>query len=203
MGNIKVIKGSMNAGKSAMAIIEIMCCRLESLKVLVLKPGQDTRDQASIKSRLVAKDLPDGIPADMVIGVDEDIPIKTILQENYDRIVVDEFHMLTVKQIQQLNYIVSKCDTDISLYGLTISKTGEPFPSAMYALAYADEIVLATSANKARENKMYHVKYVKGIPADIHTDELIECGDIGTYDTVSRKEFYTIYDKVFRESWGI
>lgn len=201
MGKFKVTKGNMGAGKSARAIIEIDNHRRANLRVFVIKPKEDNRDGEYIRSRAINEDLK--VKADLVLGRGEILPIDKLIQEEYDYIVVDEYHMLDAEIIKQLNYIASKCKTSISLYGLTISFTGEPFEAVKYALAYADEIIKITSENKLGREKMYHVLYVDGAPVNINTADDIKTGDLDCYDTVCREEFYTIYNKICKERWGL
>ena len=130
MGFFKVTVGVMGSSKSARAIAEVQNLKVRNLKTLVLKPALDTRDGGFICSRLIK----DKVKADLLLKIDEALNINEIIADNYDYIVVDEFHMLSEEQIKELYQISAISATNISMYGLRMSWKGTPFPSAALAL---------------------------------------------------------------------
>lgn len=192
MGFFKVTVGVMGSSKSARAIAEVQNLKTRNLKTLVLKPELDTRDGGYICSRLIK----DKVKADLLLKPEECLNIKEIISNNYDYIVVDEFHMLSVEQIKELYQISAISNTNISMYGLRMSWKGEPFLSAAIALGYADEIEMIRMVDKHQHTLSHHIKYTKGVPSLLsETEETIIVGDLEktSYTTVSKSDFYKIY----------
>lgn len=192
MGFFKVTVGVMGSSKSARAIAEVQNLKVRNLKTLVLKPELDTRDGGYICSRLIK----DKVKADLLIKPDELLNANDIIANNYDYIVVDEFHMLSEEQIKSLYKISAISSTNISMYGLRMSWKGEPFPSAAMALAYADEIEIIKMVDKNQHTLSHHIKYTNGVPSPLGEEcETIVIGDLDktSYTTVSKLDFYKIY----------
>ena len=193
MGFFKVTVGVMGSSKSARAIAEVQNLKIRNLKTLVLKPELDTRDGGYICSRLIK----DKVKADILIKPDEPIDIHYIVSNNYDYIVVDEFHMLNEEQIKGLYKISAISTTNISMYGLRMSWKGTPFTSAALALGYADEIEMIKMVDKKQEPLSHHIKYTNGVPSPLsENSETIAIGDLDktSYTTVSKGDFYKIYE---------
>ncbi len=192
MGFFKVTVGVMGSSKSARAIAEVQNLKVRDLKTYVIKPALDTRDGEFICSRLIK----DKVKADLLINADESINIEGIIKGNYDYIVVDEFHMLSEKQVKELYEISATTRINITMYGLRMSWKGTPFASAALALAYADEIEMIKMVDKEQNELTHHIKYTNGNPAAISKEEeSISVGDLNetSYGTVSKTDFYTIY----------
>ena len=193
MGFFKVTVGVMGSSKSARAIAEVQNLKVRNLKTLVLKPELDTRDGGYICSRLIK----DKVKADLLIKPDESIDVQNIIANNYDYIVVDEFHMLNEDQIKELYKISAISTTNISMYGLRMSWKGTPFASAALALGYADEIEMIKMVDKEQQPLSHHIKYTNGIPSPLNENTgTIAIGDLDktSYTTVSKGDFYKIYE---------
>lgn len=192
MGFLKVIKGSMGAGKSARAIIENSNLRFNNIKVCVIKPSLDDRDGNKIHSRIMS----DEVQADIVLRPDQSVPIQYLIKENYEYVIVDEGHMLTVEQVKELNYLTAISNIVVYIYGLTMSWIGEPFISMAYALGYADAIEEIGVPNKQGQYNRYHIRYdANDVLCDIENGSDIITGDFGTYEAVSKSEFFRAYHK--------
>ncbi|MDF2613557.1 MAG: hypothetical protein K0S71_1343 [Clostridia bacterium] len=192
MGFFKVTVGVMGSSKSARAIAEVQNLKLRNLKTLVIKPELDTRDGGYICSRLIK----DKVKADILLKPEECLNINDIIFNNYDYIVVDEFHMLSEQQINELYKLSAICTANVSMYGLRMSWKGTPFPSAALALAYADEIEIIRMVDKDQNTLNHHIKYTNGVPSQLLSDEnSIVVGDLDktSYTTVSKLDFYKIY----------
>lgn len=192
MGFFKVTVGVMGSSKSARAIAEVQNLKIRNLKTLVLKPELDTRDGGYICSRLIK----DKVKADLLVHQEECLDIQQIIANNYDYIVVDEFHMLSETQIKELYQISAISSTNISMYGLRMSWKGEPFASAALALGYADEIEIIKMVDKDQHTLSHHIKYTNGVPSPLNEDSgTIVVGDLDktSYTTVSKLDFYKIY----------
>ncbi len=193
MGFFKVTVGVMGSSKSARAIAEVQNLKIRGLKTYVIKPALDTRDGAYICSRLIK----DKVSADLLIKPNESILYENIKDKEYDYIVVDEFHMLSEKQIEDLYTISATTPINVSMYGLRMSWKGTPFKSAALALGYADEIEMMTMVDREQNELTHHVKYEDGMPAPINSEDgTISVGDLGeiSYKTVSKRDFYLIYN---------
>ena len=193
MGFFKVTVGVMGSSKSARAIAEVQNLKVRNLKTLVWKPELDTRDGGYICSRLIK----DKVKADLLIKPDESIDVQHIIANNYDYIVVDEFHMLNEDQIKELYKISAISTTNISMYGLRMSWKGTPFASAALALGYADEIEMIKMVDKEQQPLSHHIKYTNGVPSPLNENTgTIAIGDLDktSYTTVSKGDFYKIYE---------
>lgn len=192
MGFFKVTVGVMGSSKSARAIAEVQNLKIRNLKTLVMKPEVDTRDGGYICSRLIK----DKVKADILVEAEASIDIQSIIAENYDYVVVDEFHMLSEKQIKELYHLSAISGTNISLYGLRMSWKGVPFASAALALGYADEIEMIQMVDKLQNPLSHHIRYTNGVPSPLGEDvSEIVVGDLDatSYATVSKMDFYKIY----------
>lgn len=192
MGFFKVTVGVMGSSKSARAIAEVQNLKIRNLKTLVLKPELDTRDGGYICSRLIN----DKVKADVLLKPDESLQVNEIISNNYDYIVVDEFHMLSTEQVKELYKISAISQTNISMYGLRMSWKGVPFESAALALGYADEIEMIKMVDKDQNPLSHHIKYTNGVPSPLGEDSgAIVVGDLDktSYSTVSKGDFYKIY----------
>ncbi len=193
MGFFKVTVGVMGSSKSARAIAEVQNLKIRNLKTLVLKPELDTRDGGYICSRLIR----DKVKADILLKPDETMDVNDIVSNNYDYIVVDEFHMLSEEQVKELYKISAISATNVSMYGLRMSWKGVPFASAALALGYADEIEMIQMVDKDQQRLSHHIKYTNGVPSPLgeHSD-MIAIGDLDktSYTTVSKGDFYKIYE---------
>ncbi|MEE1071233.1 MAG: hypothetical protein U0L26_02380 [Cellulosilyticum sp.] len=192
MGFFKVTVGVMGSSKSARAIAEVQNLKVRNLKTLVVKPELDTRDGGYICSRLIN----DKVKADVLLKPDESLKVNEIISNNYDYIVVDEFHMLSTEQVKELYKISAISQTNISMYGLRMSWKGIPFESAALALGYADEIEMIKMVDKDQNPLSHHIKYTNGVPSPLGEDSgVIVVGDLDktSYSTVSKNDFYKIY----------
>ena len=192
MGLFKVTIGVMGSSKSSRAIADVKNLRYQGQKVLVIKPKLDDRDGDKISSRLINET----IQADMVIGLNDSIDKKRIIEDNYDCIVVDELHMLSVNHIEDLYEISAVAETEVHLYGLAMSWKGKPFTTTAIALAYADKIDKIEATDKQKNLLTHHIKKVGNMPCDITQEGgEIDTGDLGTakYFTVSKQTFYNLY----------
>lgn len=192
MGFFKVTVGVMGSSKSARAIAEVQNLRIRNLRTLVLKPELDTRDGGFISSRLIK----DKVKADLLLKPDESIDVEEMISNNYDYIVVDEFHMLSTEQVKELYKVSAISQTNISMYGLRMSWKGVPFESAALALGYADEIEMIKMVDKDQNPLSHHIKYTNGVPSPLGEDtDAIVIGDLDktSYSTVSKNDFYKIY----------
>lgn len=192
MGFFKVTVGVMGSSKSARAIAEVQNLKIRNLKTLVVKPELDTRDGGYICSRLIK----DKVKADILLKTDASLDINHIISNNYDYIVVDEFHMLSTEQVKELYKISAISPTNISMYGLRMSWKGIPFESAALALGYADEIEMIKMVDKDQNTLSHHIKYTNGIPSPLGEESgTIVIGDLDktSYSTASKEDFYKIY----------
>lgn len=192
MGLFEVTIGPMGSSKSARAIADVKNLKYQGQKVFVLKPKLDDRDGDKISSRLINE----SIQVNLVLEPDERINKQRLIEENYDCIVADEIHMFSVETIEDLYEISAISDTEIHLYGLSMSWKGKPFLTTAMALAYADKIHKIESTDKQKNLLTHHIKKVGNTPCDITQEGgEIDTGDLGKgkYFTVSKQTFYNLY----------
>lgn len=122
--------GAMGSSKTANALMVKYNYEERGQKVLLTKPGIDTRDGVhKIASRC-------GLESECTLF--EDINENNV--KNYDCIIVDEAQFLTKKQAQLLVHFVDDLNIPVVCYGLRADFQGNLFEGSKWLLAWADTI---------------------------------------------------------------
>jgi len=122
--------GAMGSSKTANALMVKYNYEERGQKVLLTKPGIDTRDGVQkIVSRC-------GLESECTLF--EDINENNV--KNYDCIIVDEAQFLTKKQAQLLVHFVDDLNIPVVCYGLRADFQGNLFEGSKWLLAWADTI---------------------------------------------------------------
>lgn len=146
--------GVMGSSKTANALMTRFSWEDKGKKVILLKPGIDTRDGARIvKSRA-------GLQATALL-IETDDSIADVLPnapEYYDNIIVDEAQFLTKKQVDELREIVDQ-GTFVMCYGLKTDFRGELFEGSKRLIEMADSlrevVTMCPCGKKATMNARY------------------------------------------------
>ena len=124
--------GAMGSSKSANMIMTAYNYKKQGKKVMIIKPGIDTRDEKkSVVSRA-------GIQMEVDLLVDEFTFIEQYIDSETDCVLIDECQFLQVKQIEQLRNITKICP--VICYGLRTDYMTNLFPASKRLMELADSI---------------------------------------------------------------
>lgn len=151
--------GAMNSGKTAILIQTAFNYEERGQKVLIIKPGIDTKGNDNIVSRIgVSRNV------DYLIDAKDSI-IKKLDLENVDCILADEIQFMTRKQIEELWYITKIFNIPVIGYGLRTDFKTNGFEGSIRMLELADELLemptICRCGKKARFNgRLINNEYV-------------------------------------------
>lgn len=115
MPSLYYIQAPMNASKSAQLLMTAHNYEEGNHRVLVVKPGIDTRDGAFVKSRALDIER----PVDLVVLPDDHWFIyKEVEGSDYAAVLVDEAQFLAAHQVDELGDIVDELSVPVLAYGL-------------------------------------------------------------------------------------
>lgn len=153
--------GAMNSGKSTLLMQVAYNYEERGMRVLVMKPGCDTKGGEKVVSRLgVTRKVDRIITAEadcreLVEGALESGPIHCVL--------VDEAQFLQPRQVDELFAVVMDYDIPVICYGLRTDFLGEGFPGSMRLLLLAHAIEeLKTICHCGRKATM-NVRKINGV----------------------------------------
>jgi len=127
--------GAMNSGKSDTLIKTAYNYEERGLKVLVIKPGIDTKGDDMVVARGGHSRKVD-IHADATL----DIAAEVLKTPDVACVLVDEAQFLTPKQISQLFSLSKQHDISVICYGLRSDFRTEMFPGSKRLFEVADNI---------------------------------------------------------------
>lgn len=161
MAKLYFIYGSMGSSKTAQALIQRFSLMERGLKVLFIKPATDTRDGNNyIKSRIP------GLEAPVTMYEENDDLLEKFNFKFLDIncVIVDEVHLSTAEQIEQLKYIADEFDIPVYAYGLRNNFKSLLFVGSKRIMELADEIkeieLLCNCGRKTIVNARYHGKKI-------------------------------------------
>lgn len=136
MASLYFIQAPMNASKSAQLLMVAHNYEEGNHKVLIVKPGLDTRDGAYVQSR--ALDVKRKV--DLVVGPGEYNKIyNEVLAGKYEAVLVDEAQFLEEAQIDELGQIVDDLGIAVMAYGLRTDAFTNLFPGSKRLYEIADK----------------------------------------------------------------
>ena len=128
--------GAMGCSKTAQALITKFNYEERGMKVLLLKPAIDDRENAPVvRSRI-------GLEAPCVM-VPEDMDLYELYRDTYpgtDVVIVDECQFLTPEQVDQLGQIVLDMDIPVLCFGLSTDFMTHLFPGSKRLFEIAESI---------------------------------------------------------------
>ena len=153
--------GAMNSGKTAILIQTAFNYEERGQKVLIIKPGIDTKGNDTIVSRIgVSRKV------DYLINNDDSV-IDTLKNnlKNIKCILVDEVQFMTRKQVEELWYITKVFDIPVIGYGLRTDFKTNGFEGSIRMFELADELLemptICRCGKKARFNgRLINNEYV-------------------------------------------
>ena len=127
--------GAMGSSKSAQALITKFNYEERGMKVWLVKPATDDRDGVEvIKSRIGLTEKADALKST------ESLLERFEKLEKVDVVIVDECQFLTVKQIDDLRYIVDEYQIPVLCFGLRTDFMTKLFPGSLRLFEVADSI---------------------------------------------------------------
>lgn len=184
-GAVSFYYGAMGAAKTAMALIRKYNFEERGMKVLLLKPSIDTReDEEIVKSRV-------GLSAPSE-------SVESLLQHNavsmrerladVDCIIVDEAQFLTHTQVVSLAEIADNEEIAVYCYGLRTDFQGKLFEGSAALMASADTIseieTTCWCGYKATHNARFNEFGI------VLTGKQVEIGGNDRYIALCRKHFH-------------
>ena len=127
--------GAMNSGKSDTLIKTAYNYTERGLKVLVVKPGIDTKGNSQVVARGGYKRDVDILASDTL-----DIASEVLKTPDVACVLVDEAQFLTPAQISQLHRIAKQHDISVICYGLRADFRTQVFPGSKRLFEIADNI---------------------------------------------------------------
>jgi len=127
--------GAMNSGKSDTLIKTAYNYEERGLKVVVVKPGVDTKGEDKVVAR-------GGHERKVNVIADEAVDLEIAVSDFKDAsvVLVDESQFLTHDQISQLFRIAKNHDISVICYGLRADFRSEMFPGSKRLFEVADNI---------------------------------------------------------------
>jgi thymidine kinase len=132
--------GAMNSGKSTALLQVAHNYEERGMRVLLVKPGIDTKGNSTIVSRLGIQRAVD-ILADKNMNIRHAIKQQQKTVHKIDCVLVDEAQFLTDKQVDELFELVVLDSLPVICYGLRTDFLTELFPGSkrLFALAHSLE----------------------------------------------------------------
>ena len=150
---------SMNSGKSIDLIRTVYNYEENGFKVLVMKPGIDTKGEDYVETRIGLKRK-----VDFLIDKDDDLfeKLKNEL-DGISVIFIDEAQFLDSEQVDDL-FIISKVfDVPIICYGLRTNFKMEAFEGSRRLLEIADDITELKTICKCGKKATQNLRTINGI----------------------------------------
>ncbi len=179
--------GAMNSGKSTALIQVAHNYEERDMKVLVVKPGIDTKGGNSLNSRLGIKRK-----VDFSFSETDDIfsIIKNYQQNNkVDCILVDEAQFFTEDQIDMFFNIVVLLDIPVICYGLRTDFQMNGFKASSRLLLLAHSIEELKTICRCGSKAMFNGRKINGKFVFEGSQVAIDGEDMVTYESLCGKCF--------------
>lgn len=150
--------GAMNSGKTAILLQVANNYEERGMKVLILKPGIDSKGANFLVSRIGLKRKVDHI-------IKEDENVYKYLENNIDDVacvLIDEAQFLTKSQVEDLMQIVVDFDVPIICYGLRTDFRTEGFEGSTRLLEIAHSIEEMKTICKCGRKAIFNTRKVNG-----------------------------------------
>lgn len=136
MASLYFVQAPMNSSKSANLLMTAHNYEERGHRVLIVKPGIDTRDGVYVQSRALEVKR----KVDLVVGPDDHWFIfKEVEGTDYAAVLVDEAQFLTEHQVDELGEIVDDLKIPVMAYGLRTDAFGKLFEGSKRLYEIADK----------------------------------------------------------------
>ena len=171
--------GAMNSGKSDTLIKTAYNYTERGLKVLVVKPGIDTKGNSQVVARGGYKRDVDILASDML-----DIASEVLKTPDVACVLVDEAQFLTPIQISQLYRIAKQHDISVICYGLRTDFRTQVFPGSKRLFEIADNIEKLPTMCFCGSQAEFNTRKIDGQYVFDGNQVAIEDGKEITYDSL-------------------
>ncbi len=153
--------GAMNSGKSTLLMQVAYNYEERGMRVLIMKPGIDTKGGIEVVSRLGVRRK-----VDRIITAESDCReiINEELQKNkpINCILIDESQFLSEEQVDQLLSVVIDTNIPVICYGLRTDFQGEGFPGSTRLLLIAHSLEELKTICRCGKKALMNVRKVNG-----------------------------------------
>ena len=140
MAKLYFYYSAMNAGKSTTLLQSSYNYHERGMETILFAPNFDSRfGEPAIYSRIGLKQK--ATLYDKDFNLFNYVEKKLDEMENLRCVLLDEAHFLTKAHVAQLVMITKKLGIPVLCYGLRSDFLAAPFPSSIYLLAWADELI--------------------------------------------------------------
>jgi len=189
--------GTMASAKTLRLLTTAYNFEENNIKIMVMKPSQDTRDgDGVIKSRvgLVRKCTMIQPDADLFLAVEH---YNTQMLSHFSKlewVLVDEAQFLSEKQVDQLAKVVDVLGISVMCYGLRTDFQSHLFPGSKRLLELADEINEVKASCKCGRKTNINARIDKNGHVITAGDQVMVGGD-DLYRPLCRKCWYELINK--------
>lgn len=165
--------GSMNTGKTTILIQTAFSYESQGMKVIIIKPGVDTKGEDKVVSRVGLERK-----VDYLINKDDSIIDKVLIPNaKVNCILVDEAHFLNGKQVEELFVIAKRYNIPVIAYGLRTDFVGNAFLGSGRLLELADMLEEIPTICKCGKKARFNGRKVNGIFVSSGESVLIDGSD--------------------------
>lgn len=182
MAKIHFKYGAMNSGKSDTLIKTAYNYEERGLKVLVIKPGVDTKGDDKVTARGGHERK-----VDILAPEDLDLEKEVLKRKDIACVLVDEAQFLHQKQISQLFSLAKKHDISVICYGLRADFQTQLFPGSERLFEIADNIEKLPTMCFCGSQAEFNTRKVNGKYVFSGEQVAIENGDDIVYDSLCGK----------------
>ena len=177
--------GAMNSGKSTILLQTAHNYEERGMKVLVIKPSIDLKDNNQVSSRLGIKRQ-----VDYLISPTDNIINKLINLENISCILVDEAQFLTPYQVDELMKITIIYDIPVICYGLRTDFKSKGFQGSTRLLEIAHNIEEMRTICRCGEKAIFTARFLNNKRVEEGEQVAIDGLQNITYESMCPKCFY-------------
>ncbi len=171
--------GAMNSGKSDTLIKTAYNYTERGLKVLVVKPGIDTKGDDTVVAR-----GGHSRPVDILAHDTLDIASTVLETPDVACVLVDEAQFLTAEHISQLHRIAKQHDISVICYGLRADFRTQVFPGSKRLFEIADNIEKLPTMCFCGSQAEFNTRKIDGQYVFDGDQVAIEDGREVTYDSL-------------------
>lgn len=153
--------GAMNSGKSTAMLQAAHNYEERGMRVLIIKPGVDTKGEDNIVSRL-------GISRKVDYLIKSDDNVQDIIRKDIENngslscIFADECQFFTVEQAEDLFWTAVKADIPVICYGLRTDFKTDGFPASSRLLELAHSIEETKTICRCGKKAMFNARKTNG-----------------------------------------
>jgi thymidine kinase len=179
--------GAMNSGKTTLLLQVAHNYEERDMKVVIIKPGVDTKGEDNIVTRIGLKRR-----VDHIVKKDEQLtPYLNSLEEDIVCVLVDEAQFLTRDQIDELFMFTKIKNRPVICYGLRSDFKTMAFPGSLRLFEVADEMEELYTICRCGHKAKFNGRIVNG--------EFTSFGDQVAIDGENHVEYESLCGRCYLE----